>query len=74
MSIIGRWPAGADVGVRKLEPMTAGEPLREGDTLLVAGAEVALAAFERFAVPVTSATAPPPPEADDAEVASGGRA
>jgi Na+:H+ antiporter, NhaA family len=59
VSIIGRWPAGADIGVRKLEPLTAGEPLREGDTLLVAGAEPALAAFERFAVPTSpSGTAP----------------
>ena len=61
VSVIGRWPAGADIGVRKLEPVAAGDPLREGDTLLVAGAEPALAAFERFAAPVAPGSAAPPP-------------
>ncbi|MEJ7733167.1 MAG: Na+/H+ antiporter NhaA [Polyangiaceae bacterium] len=59
VSVIGRWPAGAEGGVRKLQPVTADEPLRAGETLLVAGAEAALAEFERFALPPLPSSAPP---------------
>jgi NhaA family Na+:H+ antiporter len=64
VSVIGRWQGNEGKGARKLEPLTAEEPLSSGDVLLVAGADEALETFSRYAE--SSPSDPPEPPLEPA--------
>ena len=49
VSVIGVWRGDQHGGARKLEPLDADQPMRDGDVLLVAGSEEAVDGFLRFA-------------------------
>jgi hypothetical protein len=67
VTVIGRWQGNDVKGARKLEPLTAEEPISPGDILLVAGADEAIETFSRFAEALPSDPPAPPLEPSESQ-------